>query len=96
MITVTSTTNAPGTTIQVHSLCLDFMLMDANANLTVRLFDASGHTIRLPQPVRLMSPTEKAAALALVANTGETLKQLIYRACAPYISAVYGITYTTV
>lgn len=96
MITVTSTTNAPGTTIQVHSLCLNFTLTDTFLNLSIRLLDGYGQLIRLPQPVRAMTNTEKTAFMALGANSGETLSQFVARAAAPYIAAAYGITYTTV
>jgi hypothetical protein len=96
MITVTSTTNAPGTTIRVHSICLNFTLADSFVNLSVRLLDGYGQLIRLPQPVRQMTPTETNALMALGANASETLSQFVARAAAPYIEAVYGITYTTV
>lgn len=96
MITVTSTTNAPGTTIQVHGICINFVQDDNFFNLSVRLLDGYGQLIRLPQPVRPMNNTEKTAFEAVTATSGETLAQLIARAAAPYIEAVYGVTYTTV
>ena len=96
MITVTSTTNAPGTTIQVHYLCIDLMMFDSNTNISIRLLDSNKKAIQLPQPVRAMTAAEKGAIISSVANAGETIQQLITRACAPYISAVYGITYATV
>ena len=96
MITVTSTTNAPGTTIQVHSICINYVQNDNFFNLSVRLLDGYGQLIRLPQPVRPMNNTEKAAFTALTATSGETLVEFIARASAPYIEAVYGVTYTTV
>lgn len=96
MITVTSTSNAPGTTIQVYFISLDFILTDSNLNVSVRLFDVNQKPIQLPQPVRQMTAAEKGAALSLVSNTGETFRQLAARACAAYISAVYGVTYATV
>lgn len=96
MITVTSTSNAPGTTIQVHSICLSFVLSDTMIDLSVRLLDGYGHVINLPQPVRQMSGAEKTTFMALAATNGETLSQFVARAAAPYIASVYGITYTTV
>ena len=96
MITATSTTNAPGTTIQVHSLCINYVQNDNFFNLSVRLLDGYGQLIRLPQPARPMNPTERATFDAVTATSGETIAQLIARAAAPYIAAVYGVTYTTV
>lgn len=96
MITVTSTSNAPGTTIQVHSICLNFILSDTMIDLSIRLLDGYGQLIRLPQPVRPMNSSERTTFMALAATNGETLSQFIARAAAPYIEAVYGITYVTV
>lgn len=96
MITVTSNSNAPGTTIKVHSICLNFTLSNTLVNLSVRLLDGYGQTINLPQPVRQMTPTETTNMMALGANANETIGQFIARAAAPYLLAVYGITYNTV
>lgn len=95
MIAVTSTTNAPGTTIRVASISIETLISNSMLNLNIRLYDGYGVLIRLPRPARLMTSEEKITFMSLIAGAGENIMQLIARAAAPYIESAYGITYTT-